>query len=261
MRTPLRGTMLALALASVTPLAAFDAYDIQTLNDNTPGSTRNELTHGSEQWHDLAALPGPKADEDWYRLVQRPYSSYEVTVDAVSGDIPTRGFQLALVAADGVTVLQVATASALTNRSLRVSNQTDATISDQFIVVRGAACAAACGSDDVYRIRAFETTVAVARFLNSGSGTTVLLLQNPAASSVTGTAHFWSANGTLLAAQPFTLGAHQMLVLQTASIVPNQAGHITIAHTARYGELSGKATTLEPATGFVFESAVTHLPR
>jgi hypothetical protein len=41
------------------------------------------------------------------------------------------------------------------------------------------ACAAACGTDDVYRLRVYETTLRAARFNNSGPQTTVVVLQNP----------------------------------------------------------------------------------
>lgn len=56
---------------------AFDVYDLQDASDNTFSTTRNELMHGSDHWHDLGALPGPTADEDWYRISQRPFSSYD----------------------------------------------------------------------------------------------------------------------------------------------------------------------------------------
>src|SRR5688500_7162447 len=61
-----------------------DVWDVQTINDNGPG-TRNELSHGADQLHDLGALPA--TDEDWYRLKQAPRSSYEIVVDGTSGDI------------------------------------------------------------------------------------------------------------------------------------------------------------------------------
>src|SRR5882672_6242834 len=67
---------LALGLAlAVTGPARADVWDVQTQNDNTV-ATENELVHGSDQLHDLGALPGPMADEDWFRLRQRSFSSY-----------------------------------------------------------------------------------------------------------------------------------------------------------------------------------------
>jgi hypothetical protein len=242
--------------------ASLDVYDVQTNSDNSPATTRNELMHASEQWHDLAVLSGGVADEDWYRIGQRPYSSYEVAVDAVSGDIPGRPFHIARVAADGTTVLQTASLTGgLTNRSLRFVNATASAITDQYIVVRGAACGVKCGSDDVYRIRASETTASISRFNNSGTQVTVLALQNPADYTITGTVYFWDAAGSLLTTSPMNLASKQLLVLPTQTVIPNVSGHITIAHNGRYGDLSGKGIALEPATGFSFDTALSHRPR
>jgi hypothetical protein len=36
--------------------------------------------------------------------------------------------------------------------------------------------------------------------------------------------------------------------------VPGTSGTVTITHNARYGDLTGKAVALEPATGFSFDS-------
>ena len=124
-------------------------------------------------------------------------------------------------------------------------------------------CATPCGSDDVYRIRAFETTYSIPRFNNSGSQVTVLLVQNPAAYTVTGDIWFWSTSGTLLGSRALTLPARQTLVLNTATVlgVAGQGGTITISHDGRYGDLAGKTVALEPSTGFSFDSPMTARPR
>jgi multidrug resistance efflux pump len=36
--------------------------------------------------------------------------------------------------------------------------------------------------------------------------------------------------------------------------VPGQSGTITVDHLGRYGEVTGKAVALEPATGFSFDT-------
>src|SRR5687768_10450890 len=79
---------LGLALASA-PVAMADVWDIQTENDNTV-DTENELVHGSDQLHDLGQIGGA-ADQDWYRLSQKPFSSYEIVVDSTSGDVQAAG--------------------------------------------------------------------------------------------------------------------------------------------------------------------------
>src|SRR4030095_9175386 len=81
--------VLGLGFALVSGRAALaDVWDGQTQDDNTV-ATENELVHGSDQLHDLGALPGPAADQDWYRISQKPFSSYEIVADATSGDIGT----------------------------------------------------------------------------------------------------------------------------------------------------------------------------
>ena len=82
-------TIRALVVCTVAWLAvpaAADVWDVNTDHDNNQGSD-NELIHGSMQVHDLGVLAGNVADEDWYRVGQKQQSSYEVVVDATSGDI------------------------------------------------------------------------------------------------------------------------------------------------------------------------------
>ena len=70
-----------------------------------------ELTHGYVARQDLAALPGPAADVDLFRLLQSPHRSYEVLVDGISGDIGSgSGPSLDRLASDGSTVLQTSLA-------------------------------------------------------------------------------------------------------------------------------------------------------
>ena len=134
MRSSLRlASSVGLALGMVAAGAQADVWDVQTQNDNTPAS-ENELVHGSDQLHDLGALPGPAADNDWYQISQKPFSSYEVVVDATSGDIGT-GLVVTRTDAGGTTVLQTsvrwasATAGASAGRTIqRPSSTTSASM-------------------------------------------------------------------------------------------------------------------------------------
>jgi hypothetical protein len=225
------------------------------LDDDTPSLSSNELNHGSGQRGDLLVRP------DYFRIGQKPYSSYEVVVDGTSGDIVPVTLQR--LASNNVTVLQNAQAIAVGGSvSLRWENSTATAIVNQQIRMDGS-CAGGCGADDVYRIRAFETTYRVPRFNNAGSQVTVLLLQNPAAYTVTGNAWFWSAAGTLLGSHPFVLNGKQTLVLNTATVpgAAGQGGTITVSHDGRYGDLAGKTVALEPSSGFSFDSPMLPLPR
>jgi uncharacterized repeat protein (TIGR01451 family) len=222
-----------------------------------------ELSHGSSQVHDLGALSATTADQDYYVIGQRPRSSYEVVVDGISGDVGALSLQR--IGADAVSVLQsgvAVTASLDMAQSLRWMN-TAAEVDDEFIRVRSGACSTDCGADDVYRIRAFDTTYSVPRFNNSGSQLTILLLQNPAGYAVAGEVDFWSTTGALLGSQPFSLAPRSTLVLNTATVpgVAGEGGAITIASDGRYGDLAGKTVALEPATGFSFDSPMSPRPR
>jgi len=227
-------------------------WDIQTQNDNTVAS-ENELVHGSDQVHDLGALPGPAPDQDWFSLRQRPYSSYEFVADATSGDIGP-ALDVARIAVDGVTVLQASVPIGLGfSRSLRWQNPSAAAVSGETIRVRSGSCTTGCGPDDTYRARFSETTYAIPRFNNSGGQATVLMLQNPADYTISGAVYFWNPTGALLTTFVFTLAPHQLIALATQSLAPGVSGSMTIAHDGSYGDLAGRAVSLDPATGLSFD--------
>ena len=243
---------LGLAFALVGPAARADVWDVQTQNDNSI-ATENELVHGVDQLHDLGALPGPTADADWFGLRQRSFSSYEVVVEATSGDIgPT--LSLDRVAPDGGTILQTSVPGGLGfSRSLRFMNPSAAAVAGEFIRVRSGGCTTGCGPDDVYRIRFSETTYAIPRFNNAGGSATVLMLQNPSDYTISGAVYFWNTAGVLIATAPFTLAPRQLLVLGTQIPAPGVSGSMTIAHDGSYGDLAGRAVALDPSAGLSFD--------
>jgi hypothetical protein len=249
------GLGLGLALLSGRSAVA-DVWDIQTENDNTLNS-ENELIGGSDQLHDLGAIGGV-ADQDWYRISQKPFSSYEIVADATSGDI---GPNLLLDRTDGAGApLQSSVAVGIGyTRSLRWANDTAAEVNDERIRVMSNGCTTDCGADDVYRIRATETTYWIPRFNNAGTQITVLLLQNPTNYTINATVYFWSTTGTQIAAQPFVLAPKALTVFNTSNAAPGQGGAVSVSHNGRYGDLAGKTVALEPATGFSFDSPM--LPR
>lgn len=247
-----------LFMVSIMPGRA-DVWDRQTINDNT-SATRSELIHGTTELHDLGARGESRkvADQDWYRLTQKRQSSYEVVVEATSGDVCPADVDR--LASDGATVLQTAVAIGTgCSRSLRWVNP-GLGVSKELIRVTSGSCTVDCGDDDVYRVRAYETTYSIPRFNNSGTQVSVLLLQNPTNYSVSGTVYFWSAAGDLLGSHDFALSARGSLVLATQTIAPGTSGSVTIANTGRYGDLSGKIVSLEPATGFSFDSLMVPRP-
>jgi hypothetical protein len=258
MRTIGIGLTLGLALAHAAAAAA-DPWDEPALRDDGP-ATVSELTHGSDEVHDLKARAG-QGDQDWFRIRQEPYSSYEVVVDGAVGDVSP--IVLERIAADGTTVLQTSVADGVgAVRSLRFANETATAVDDQFVVVRSGGCTK-CKARDTYRLRSYETTYAIPRFNNTASQVTVLVIQNPTGHAVAGDVRFWTVAGALLHTEPLALDPKTSLVLQTQTL-PNLAGvsgSITVSHDGRYGDLTGKTSGLEPATGFLFESVLTPRPR
>ncbi len=258
-----RHLVLVAALGFVLAVSArtrADVWDVQTDNDNT-SATENELVHGSDQLHDLGALPGPTADQDWFALSQKPYSSYEAVVDATSGDTgPT--LDVALVDGAGTPITASQAVGVGYSRSVRFRNTTASAFDNQLIRVQSGSCTTGCTSNDVYRIRFYETTYAVPRFNNAGTQSTVLIVQNPTNYTIAGDVYFWSPTGTLLGTSAFSLDAKRTLVLATGGVsgVAGKSGAITVAHNGRYGDQTGKTVALEPASGFSFDSPMVARP-
>jgi hypothetical protein len=260
-RVALPGALAFLLAVGGAGAASADVWDQQTQSDNT-AATANELVHGSDQLHDLGAVPGPAADEDWYWMSIKPYSSYEVVVDGVSGDVGPP-IKVERVQADGTLFGSAVPIGVGFSRSMRFHNPNPFVVEDKYIRVMSAGCTTDCTPSDVYRLRFYETTGALPRFNDAGTQVTVLVLQNPTEGPIAGSAYFWNVGGTLLAFHPFSLTAHSTLVLNTATVagLAGQSGTITVGHDGRYGDLSGKAVALEPATGFSFDSPMGYRPR
>jgi hypothetical protein len=222
-------------------------------DDGVAADTTGELRHGTRITGDLAAGPN---DTDDYAISQKPFSSYEVVVDAASGDISP--VNLDRRADAGTTIVQNSQPISGNNtaRSLRWANDTSSTVDTQTVRVASGGCTTDCGADDTYRLRAYETTGAVPRFNNSGTQITVLLLQNPTDYAISANVYFWDSLGTQLHVEPVNIAPKNLLVLNTASIVAvnGQSGAVTVTHNGRFGDLAGKTVALEPATGFSFDS-------
>jgi hypothetical protein len=280
---PASGSVIYTLTAFLDPFATGTVVNTATVStfgttDPTPGNNsatdtdtivvqpKTELGHGSLVLTDLASPGGAVADMDVFSLRQQPYASYEVVVDEASGDLSApatpAGPLVDRMAPDTTTILQASQPVGLgPGRSLRWANDTASTIDNETIRVRSAGCTTTCGADDTYRLRAYETTGSIPRFNNAGSQVTVLVLQNPGNDPVAGTIYFWSGAGALIGQQAFSLAAHALLSLDTSTVVPGVSGAITVVHDGPYGVLAGKAVTLDPATGFSFDSPLVSKPR
>lgn len=218
-----------------------------------------ELTHGSDMIEELGGAP------DRYRIGQKPFSSYEVVVDALAGN-PM--LELRRVDATGTTTIQTGDPVSTTidmSQSLRWQNSTANVQDTERVRVSSSTCPTNCTSNDVYRVRVYETTLALPRYNQTGTQTSVVVLQNPTNYTVAGTIFFWNAAGALVngTGTPFSLGPKAAQVLNAGSVagVAGTSGTVTVSHTGRYGDLTGKAVALEPATGFSFDTPAVPRPR
>jgi hypothetical protein len=237
-----------------------DEWDIGSDNDNFP-ATDNTLRHGSEQVHDIAAVGGIP-DQDWYLLPAHPYSSYEFVLDGMTGQldfVPTSVQRFVTGSTSPLQNAEVLEAGGVL--AMRWLGHVVPGVVPHFLRVQGAACGSTCASSDRYRVRFFDTTYTIPRFNNSGTQSTVLLLQNATDQACFISLYFLRQDGSLLSAPPTgVVNAHQLLVVPTANTLPNQSGTVRVGHTCGYGGLTGKAVSIEPSTGFTFDTALLHRP-
>jgi Calx-beta domain len=252
---------LALSLPTNATLA--DGTGVGLIRDDDL-LVQQELVHGSEWTGSLASHPGPSADLDAYAITQAPQASYEVIVDAASGDLGAAGPVLERYDTATSSVVQASVAVGVgSGRTLRWANASTSPVASQLVRVRSAQCTTNCGADDRYRVRAWETTLRCPRFNNANSQVTVLQVQNTTGGTVAGTVWFWSAAGALLASEPLSLAPHGSTAIATSALagLAGQSGSLTITSDAPYGALTGKAVALEPATGLTFDALLEPRPR
>jgi hypothetical protein len=249
--------MLIAAMAGLAVVRA-DQWDVATKSDDGLMSD-NELTHGLSQVHDLAARPGPTADADYYPIALEPWTSFEVVVDGLTGDLGLGPASVTRLDQNGA-VLQTSAGASSLGRVRSLAWAVEGRPETNYVRVGAASCGANCGSDDTYRLRSYETTYAVPRFNNTGTQTTVLVLQNNDRTVVSGDLVFRTPAGAIIATVAFTIPVNGLLIHHTALAAPNSSGSISIPNTGRYGSLAGKTIGLEPATGFSFDTAGAYKP-
>lgn len=259
---------LAAVVGTPAPSMAADRWE----GDDSPwqsGGSDNEITPGSVQEHDMEAVGGV-ADEDWIILSQRPFSSYEIRVDGMSDGLTyTTGsgdiLAVDLVESDGTLVATGYNMHPVgVDRRVTFQNDTATANNDQQMRISSPYCGTSCGSflNSGYTIRMFDTTYTIPRFNNSGTQTTVMILQNNVSSSVAVDAHFFDPSGSLLATHSVTIAARGTAVVNTSTVpgVAGASGAIIVTNSGGYGALSGKAVALEPGTGFTFDTMMVPRP-
>jgi uncharacterized repeat protein (TIGR01451 family) len=240
--------------------------DPDATNDAASETTRGLLGYGKELAHgsrllrslDGAVTPG----EDRFLVAEAAAASYEVVVDATSGDLAPISGALSLdrLGVDTATVVQSSVPVGTGHsRSLRWENGGPAV--DEVIRVLSTGCSSGCGPGAAYRIRAWETTLRAPRFNTSGTQTSILVLQNTGSTTATGTLRLWNAAGALAASRVLALAPRATVALNLATVAPGVSGSLTFSHTARHGDITGKTVSIEPATGFAFDTPLSPRPR
>jgi hypothetical protein len=260
MRHPIGRAVLALALAAAPVVgtgARADDWDAGTDHDGS-ATTDNVVAHGAEQVHDLAQqATGP--DRDFYLVTSRAFSSYEMVFDGLTGDLGLDFDSVQRLNATGGLVLQNAD-NVAGNWSVRWQQGSGPSV--HLVRMGNNACDGVCQATDTYRVRFYDTTYTVPRFNNSATQSTVLFVQNTVAAPCAVTQHYFSPSGGLIASSgPETINPRTSLVTDTAAIVPGVSGSIRVTHDCGYGNLSGKAVSVEPSTGFAFDTAMAARPR
>jgi hypothetical protein len=232
-----------------------------TIRDDDRGAfALEELSHGVERRR------RPGADGTSLHVLSLPaFTSWEVVLDESSGDLSSgaSGPALERLSPNLVDVLQTSVAAGVGYaRSLRLQNATSVAV-ETYVRVRSTACTTECGADDLYRLRAYETTLRIPRFNAAAGQSTALVVQNLGASPVSAAAHFWRADGSLAGLQTFTVPARGLFVLNAASVgaVAGTSGSVTIRHDGRHGDLVGKAVSIDPGPGFAFDTPFVTRPR
>jgi hypothetical protein len=243
------GVLFLLSALAAAGRAHADEWDVGPGTDNSTTSTDNRLFHGIEQVHDLGASGGV-ADVDFLEVEASARSSYQVVVDGMTGNLDLDASDVTLVKENGSLV-----ATAQASGSGRITLTWNPGVGDTvFVRVGGAACGTTCNSQDRYRIRFYETTYSIPRFNNTSTQATVLLVVNRSHTTCGVVYQFFDVSGGFLASAFQTLAPFAMDVRPVAASITGQSGSIRVTHTCGYGGLAGKAVSVEPSTGFTFDT-------
>ncbi|MET0552405.1 MAG: hypothetical protein ABW221_05175 [Vicinamibacteria bacterium] len=273
-------TVLLAALATATPSFAADPYE----PDNTASLFEAVAIHGPRQSRDLEGT----GDVDYVVVDVAPRRSYEASVDTAgyfTAELTRRGAGNVLQqTGSGVAINSTRSATGIlsswSSHSSSVLNwieSGDHADRTRFLRIdaNGAVHTAA---DSQYTLQLRETTLYCPRYNNTGGQATVLVVQRvgvqESGENTNGcvwTADFYDQaynvfghplNGSFTGSPSFSssLAQNGMFVVATPAVAPGSSGSIQIAHTCGYGRVQAKAVSLEPATGFTFDTTCSTRP-
>jgi hypothetical protein len=267
-------TVVLTALLTATTAAAHDKWDLPGSTDcaDDEAATCTELWHGARQTHDLEGLASAP-DQDWMVVETKAGHSYEVRVTGSNLALQAPAC-IACVTVDRVdgsgavlTAGQAPNGAGPANSGATANSQVVrwmAGPADQRNWIRVVGdLAFNLSANDQYDVELLDTTYFVPRWNQSGTQSTVFLIQNASQATVDGNILFYSAAGALLHTQPISIPRNGLQVFAAGSVpaLAGVSGSAAIVHTGGYGALSGKAVALEPATGFTFDTPLLPVPR
>lgn len=268
--------VLVLAVCGASPVAANDRWESGSIptysNDDGATSTRNQLRVGDRQeGHDLEGTPAAP-DRDYYIFQGDLYHSYEAIVRSgtlfwSSGSafcVPPGGTSVCprfdLVLADGTLIKEGAPDGAINHSNVVSAHRIQFVGTGQttYFRVTGDTGGSTHTAADQYDIEVHDTTYSLPRFNNSATQTTVLVIQNTSSRVVNASPQLFDEAGTHLVTAAQNIAPRGVWVLPLASLAAAQgkSGSILIYNDGAFGALTGKAVSLEPATGFTFDTAV-----
>jgi hypothetical protein len=275
---PTAALLLSVSTAATTAFA-IDPHE----PDDTPGFQLTLAVHGSREVHDLEGT----ADLDYVIVDGVPRRSYEASLSTLrffpvnltrrnSEDVELQaGLPMAINSNRGTTgVLQGALAHS--SRLLNWIEPGDVPSRTRFLRVDSFDTPLPATSRYTLGLR--ETTLYCPRYNNTGGQATVLVVQtagpqenfeNP--NGCTWVADFYDGaydesghalNGTCEGSHTSNtaLTPNGVRVVPTAAITPGTSGSIHIAHTCGYGKVQAKVVSVEPSTGFTFDTACSPRP-
>lgn len=279
---PTRPSTVLLTIVLTAPAAfAADPYE----PDNGPLQSSLALAiHGARQNHDLDGT----SDLDYVNVDAAPRRSYEVAVTTAgnfpalltrrgTGDVELQaGSALAYSSSRGATGVL----SGWTNHYSSVMNwiePADPATRSRFLRV-DATNFQHTAANSQYTLRLRETTLYCPRYNNTGGQASILVVQTagPQESGENSNGCFWNAdfydrqynvfgnalNGTFVGSPSFetALTHNGMMVVATSTVTAGTSGSIQIAHTCGYGKVQAKVVSVEPSTGFTFDTACAPRP-
>ncbi len=272
------------ALRAVTALAlilgagnasAVDKWDTPSSLDCADDErvTCNELWHGSRQTHDVQDEGAFFRDNDWMVAETKAGHSYEVRLVSSNLQLATPLWPTAVTLKRWAAVSELQSGSAPNGTGPVFDAATSLVLRwladsledrREWIHVRALAPnLLTLTASDQYEVELLDTTYFASRWNQVGTQSSVFLVQNVSSAPVEGKIYFYDSDANLAFTQPFSIARNGLYVVSTGSLAPlaGKSGSAAVVHTGGYGALAGKVVSLEPATGFTFDTPLEPVPR